>query len=278
MKRFLLSIHILFTVIIASATGQDSDVIFIDGSRWELLGRPICLDSVLYHELKAVLPENRHIVSSNWDGFTAYWSIQQDMLCLDSIRCEHYNPDSKLVVGERIPPETLLRIFNKYVEGDRIVAGWLTGEVRLATGKVLYYQHMWFERNYEKEIIVNIDKGKVSGRKQYHNYVIDGFSFDKFHPKNNEELRKMFPLHLERYPELANAKRILFCIKKARVDAKGYLVDCEVKIVSPGENPRLVSEMAGLLKAYHPWKVSFINGEYQAKGIEGWVFPYMIEK
>lgn len=278
MKRFLLCIHFLFMVIIASATGQDSDVIFIDGSRWELLGRPICLDSVLYHELKAVLPENRHIVSSNWDGFTAYWSIQQDMLCLDSIRCEHYNPDSKLVVGERIPPETLLRIFNKYVEGDRIVAGWLTGEVRLATGKVLYYQHMWFERNYEKEIIVNIDKGKVSGRKQYHNYVIDGFSFDNFHPKNNDELRKMFPLHLERYPELANAKRILFCIKKARVDAKGYLVDCEVKIVSPGENPRLVSEMTELLKAYHPWKVSFINGEYQAKGIEGWVFPYLIEK
>lgn len=278
MKRIFLFVSFLFLALVAHATGQTGDVIFIDGARWVLLGRPITLDSVLYHNLKTVLPEDRPIVSSNWDGFTGYWSIQQDQLCLDSVKCDNFDSKTQRLSDVSIPSDTLLRVFNNYVDGDRIVASWLTGEIRVATGEVIYYQHIYFERNYEEEMMLSINKGKVTGRKEYHNFVAEGFSFDKFNPDNNDELREMFPLHIERYPELASEERIVFRVKQARVDAKGNLVECEVKVIRPNDNPLLAAEIAESLKAYHPWRVMFINGEYSAKGIEGWTIPYSLGK
>jgi hypothetical protein len=274
MKRILLFISFLFLALVAHATGQTGDVIFIDGSQWVLLGRPVALDSVLYHDLKAVLPEDRPIVSSNWDGFTGYWSIQQDQLCLDSVKCDNYDSETQKLRGVSIPSDTLLRVFKKYVDGNCIVASWLTREIRVATGKMIYYQHTYFERNYEEEMILSIVKGKVTGRKEYHNYIVDGFSFDKKNQDNHDELREMFPLHIERYPELVSEERIVFRVKQARVDAEGNLVECEVKVLKPNDNPLLAAEIAESLKAYHPWRLLFINGEYSAKGIEGWIISY----
>ena len=271
-------VSFLFLSLVAHATGQTGDVIFIDGARWKLLGKPIDLDAALYHDLNAVLPENRPIVTSNWDGYTGYWSIQQDVLYLDSVRCEYYDAEIQDMKGESVPSVALLDVFKYYVDGDRIVAGWLTGEIRVATGKVIYYWHDAFERNYEEEMMLNIDKGKVTGRKEYHNHVVDGFSFDKFNIANNEILREMFPLHIDRYPELANEERIVFGIQRARVDAQGNLVECEVKVIRPKDNPLLAAEIAESLKAYHPWRVLFINGEYSAKGIEGWTVSYPLDK
>lgn len=278
MKRIFLFVSFLFLALVAHATGQSGDVIFIDGVRWELLGKPIDLDAALYHELIDVLPEDRPVVSSNWDGYTGYWSIQQDVLYLDSVRCEYYDTEIQGMKGESVPSVVLLNVFNNYVDGDRIMAGWLTGEIRVATGKVIYYLHDAFERNYEEEMTLNIDKGEVTGRKEHHNHVVDGFSFDKFNLANNEELREMFPLHIERYPELVNEERIVFCIRRARVDAQDNLVECEVKVIRPNDNPLLAAEIAESLKAYHPWRVLFINGEYSAKGIEGWTIPYPLGK
>ena len=276
MKRVLLFIQYLILAITVNATGQDGDIIYIDGTRWELLGRPICVDSLLYHDLRAVLPSERSILTSNWDGFTAYWSIKQNVLYLDSIRTVHFDSDTKDYMGSCIPAATLFRVFKKHVAGDCIVGSWLTKNIRVAKGKVINYQHIGFERNYEDEQIISIDKGVVTGKKVYHNYVIDGFSFDKV--KDNAELRRLFPIHIEQYPELAKAKRIVFYIKKARVNSQGNLVECEVKVFNPNDNQRLATEMEGLLKAYHPWRVSFINGEYRADGIAGWTFPYLLDK
>ena len=276
MKRALLFIQYLIFAIAASATGQEGDIIYIDGTRWVLLGRPIRIDSLLYHDLQAVLPTERSIYTSNWDGFTAYWSIKQDVLYLDSIRYMQYDSDTKDDKVKRMPSATLFRVFKKYVTGDHIVSSWLTGDIRVAKGKVISYQHMGFWRNYEEEQIISIDKGIVVGKKEYHNYVIDGFSFDKI--KDKTELRRLFPIHIELYPELANAERIVFRIEKARVNDQGILEECEVKVLKPSDNQRLATEMEGLLKAYHPWKVSFINGEFRAYGIAGWGLTYLIEE
>jgi hypothetical protein len=276
MKRFFIFIQFLLLTIAANATAQDSDIIYIDGMRWELLGRPVCANSKLYRQLKAVLPTKLSTTSANWDGFTAYWSIKQDVLYLDSIRYMQYDSDTKNDKVKRMPSATLFRVFKKYVTRDHIVSSWLTGDIRVAKGKVISYQHMGFWRNYEEEQIISIDKGIVVGKKEYHNYVIDGFSFDKI--KDKTELRRLFPIHIEQYPELANAERIVFRIEKARVNDQGILEECEVKVLKPSDNQRLATEMEGLLKAYHPWKVSFINGEFCAADIAGWFLIYPIEE
>jgi hypothetical protein len=256
------------------ATGLDGDLIYIDGEQWVLLGKPIYADSVLAQDLIAALPKERSYTTANWDGYTAYWSIQEDKLCLDSICYRLYDNDPIKYRTESLSSEILFRVFKKYSNGKRIVAKWLNEEIRVAKGKRIYYVHTAYERNFENERLISIEHGKVSAMKDFQNYVVDGFSFNK--PGCNEGLREKFPLNIEQYPELANVKRIVFFIKKARVDAQGNLVECEVKVIKPEDNPRLATEMAEALKAYHPWQVFYINGEYRAYGIGGYSFIYKL--
>lgn len=168
--------------------------------------------------------------------------------------------------------------FKKYVNIKRIVATWFNDEIRVAKGKRLYYVHEEFMRNYENERVINIEQGKVCGTKDYQCYVVEGFSFDKYHPKSNSKLREKFPLHIEQYPKLADVKRILSIVKRARIGARGNLVEYEVKVLRPNDNLRLDVEMAEVMKAYRPWRVMFINGEYRVYGIEGHTIPYNLEE
>jgi hypothetical protein len=157
----------------------------------------------------------------------------------------------------------------------------------VAKGKMIYYVHDGYMRNYENERLISIKHGEVSGMKDYQNYVVEGFAFDEYHPeanpprqfprKRNSDLPEMFPLHIEQYPELAGQKRIVFSVRRAQVDATGHLVDCEIRVLRPGDNPKLAAEMAEAMKAYYPWRVMFINGEYKANGIEGYTFPYPLD-
>lgn len=278
MKRLLFLLTLALVSLTTYATGQESDIIYIDGTQWELLGRPANMDSVLYRELKEALPKERSWNTANWDGYTAYWSIQQDKLFLDSIQYMLYEADTKTYRTERLCSDTLLRVFKNYAdENGRIVAKWLNRDIRAAKGKVIYYEHMGFERNYETERIISIEQGTVCGVKDYQNYVVDGFSFERSSSNFQNELRQKFPLHIEQYPELAGVSRIVFSIKKARVDAQGHLVDCEVKVLRPDDNPRLAAEIADAMKAYHPWRVLYIKGEYRSYGIEGYTIPYLLE-
>ena len=279
-KGTIITLVLMLMSLSTYATGQDGDVIYIDGKQWALLGQPISRDTMLWRQVRAAIPQQHVVISSNWSGFTAFWSIKQDVLFLDSI--QYLSPASdKNTLPKCIPAEALQRVFKKYFDGKRIVAGWLKGDIRVAKGKMLYYEHMGYERNYEEEQLISIDNGKVSGRKAFHNYHKEGFSFDQVGKTQMgtkqvtpAQLREMFPLHLERYPELANEKRIVFSVRRAKVDETGHMVDCEVMVVKPGDNPQLAAEMAELMKAYSPWRVSFINGEYRTYGIERYFFAY----
>jgi hypothetical protein len=275
MKRLLFFFALLLVATATFATGQTSDVIYIGGMRWQLLGRPIYSDSKLFRELIAVLPKDRSRSTANWDGFTSFWSIRQNALCLDSIQYQLYDNATRKSWTECVPAETLQRVFKKYSNGTTIVASWLTEDIRVGKGEQIYYLHQFFDRFYEEEQIISIDHGKVSDVKTFHNYVVDGFSFDNI--KNAAELREKFPLHIERYPELSGAKRIIFQISKVRVDSTGHLLDCKVKVYLPEGVDKLAEEMEEAMKAYYPWRVMFINGEYRAFGIEGFTIPYRLD-
>ena len=275
MRRFFFFLALTLASLAVYATGQEGDVIFIDGVQWILLDKPVYADSALSDALEAALPEGRGVNTANWAGYTAYWSIWQEKLYLDSIRYEVYDASPEKYRTERLPSDILLRVFNKYAEGECIVAKWLNRDIRVAKGKMLYYVHSGYHRNYENERIISIAQGEVCDTKDYQNYVVDGFSIDKYHPK---ELREKFPLHIKRYPELADVKRVVFKIEKASVDAQGNLVDCKVRVMKPGSNERLAAEMERAMKACRPWRVMFINGQYRSYGIEGYIFPYVLEE
>ena len=59
------------------ATGLSGDVIYLQGEEWVLLDKPINRDSILFHRLMEFLPDNHCITTANWEGYTAYWEVQQ---------------------------------------------------------------------------------------------------------------------------------------------------------------------------------------------------------
>lgn len=84
MKNYILIVICLLAGSVY-ATPQDADVIYIDGERWNLQYNPIAVNPSLNKQLEEILPEGRDITTANWDGYTAYWSINEDMICLDSV-------------------------------------------------------------------------------------------------------------------------------------------------------------------------------------------------
>ena len=227
MKRLLFFLTLMLASLTMYATPQEEDVIFIDGAIWFIERRPISADSVLLHNLKAALPKNHVTSSSNWEGYTAYWSIRQEYLCLDSIKYRVYDKVTEKVNNVCLPADILHRIFKKYTIDNRIVATWLHEDVRMGRGNVIYQFIDGYERNYEYERFISIDRGKVTGIRNFHNYISEeGFSFDNYHPKNVAELREKFPVHFEHFPELAGVKRVFFNIREARVDSTGRMVEC----------------------------------------------------
>lgn len=260
--RLVATIFVFVLAMNVWATGQEGDVITIDGERWTLMGKPIDRDSVLYRRLKEVLPKDREINTANWDGYKAYWSIRDNRLCLDRIEVERYNEVGMLSHVEIIPEDDMRKVFGKYYQQQEIVATWVNGTIRVAKGNVLYYVHSGFIRNLEHEQILTVEQGKVTKREAYHNHVVvkDGFSFDNM---MIDEFRRRFPLHTENYPELVGVKQLIITIGNVQLDEKGNLVDCNIKVTHrDGSIEGLAQEMKTLLKKIHPWKTLYINGEY----------------
>ena len=65
-----------------------------------------------------------------------------------------YDSDTKRIWTECVPSATLLQVFKKYAKKKRIVASWLTDDIRVARGKVVFLRNSLFERNYENERII----------------------------------------------------------------------------------------------------------------------------
>lgn len=112
MKKIIFFLTLTLVSLSTFATGQEGDILYMDGVKWELLAKPIYRDSVISRKLTAALPEGRGIVSTNWAGYTAHWSIQQKQLCLDSITYQVYQDKESRT--ECLPADVMLQLFKKY--------------------------------------------------------------------------------------------------------------------------------------------------------------------
>lgn len=290
MKKVIILLYAFALSVVAFATGQEGDVIYINGEKWFLLGKPIGSDSILRRGVDSILPENRDEVTSNWSGYTAYWSIYNKQLFLDSILVECYSEVAKKDYMVRIPTADMQRVFKDYYKKKNILASWVDYNIRAAKGPILYYEHMGYERNHEYEQIFTIKNGKVTDCKSYHNMVaVNGFSFKKsFYDKKAESIAQEFPLHVENYPELADVKIVKFSVGKLQLNSLGQLLDCKVRAtISRKEgDERKVIEIEGLAKEMKeklmeifPWRTLFINGEYVSEIKNStYYIPYNIEK
>jgi len=295
MKIIFINIILILSTLTVHASGLAGDILYTDSiSQWTLLGEPLNESNRLWKKVEAVLPSNRTTSTSDWDGYTVFWSIKQNVLCLDSIQyeLESFANNTSHTQNISINADTLRHIFRKQFDGKNIVATWFTGKIRIARGKLIYYVNYGYRRNYEEEQIIDIKEGKIYEKQHYHNFIYkEGASFDN--KKELADLIKNFPLDIKKYPELfeeqsngerqLKTKRIYFKIKHASVDSIGHLTKCNVMAYIRRNNiteelPNIATEMEKLLKTYYPWRVTYVNGEYRAYGIEGFLLPYIIRE
>jgi hypothetical protein len=156
-------------------TAQAGDLIEYIGKAYILLSNPLEQYFEAGHQRpKCLAEEIEYRDTSNWRGYVAEWTINNDIFFI--INIEGPNGEVSRAMSELFPDAQ-----------PPIEASWYSGKLRLRAGKMLQYVHMGYGTRYEKEIILHVKKGRVVKKK-----IIDNrgktFNEDKL---KRIELRKL---------------------------------------------------------------------------------------
>ncbi len=131
----------------ALATAQFPDILYIEGQKHSLMTNPL----EQYYSLPGnPRPQFRAPNTATWRGYIATWEIDQGRLFLKSIRAWTERGEvglEALFPGQKAP----------------IPANWFTGKLRVPQGKIIK-PGVGYRAVYEKELIIDIEKGRVGRR------------------------------------------------------------------------------------------------------------------
>lgn len=96
-----------------------------------------------------------------WRGYVGSWEIVVDRLYLVGL-------SGTLEDGTEA---TLASIFPGFP--DRVFAHWYTGTIRIPQGKMLEYVHMGYGSSYERDLLLEIERGVVVATRVQHNGVAE---------------------------------------------------------------------------------------------------------
>lgn len=260
LRKLVTAAVALTTCTAAFATGQECDIITINGTEWGLMARPVCFDGTLRMAVRATLPADRGISTANWEGFTGHWTVRNDSLFLDKITYEVYNNKADGHTTMEVSAATLASIFAAYKTPGGIHAAWVSGELRAGQGRLVRYVHSGFDRNVETETVMQVAGGVVTGSHVYHNSITPGTPLSSA----ATEVSRRFPW--KKFPELAG-KRLVFTIRNCTVTPDGRLTDLEAKLMRIGNDNvykadgHVVEALKEAMTAIFPWKTLHINGK-----------------
>jgi len=157
--KFLLSITLaLVGATSALATGQEPDRIIYQNQERMLFSNPLEDYYANGRKRPNYMIEPFTTSTGNWRGYVATWQIDGENLFLikvDSWLCNGATKNSCRQV-------TLNELFPNKVSGDKVLANWFSGELRVPDGKELQYVHMGYGSTYERDLIFVVKAGKVS--------------------------------------------------------------------------------------------------------------------
>ncbi len=164
-------------------TAQQPDILIVDGEKVSLYSTP--LDPYIARRGKGW--PFASAITSYWRGYVATWEIEDDVLFLVALkgwiatkplRASHPMDISLRENLEALPsgggwaglveralnPRQVPLTFLFPEAGDRVAATWFSGELRVPRGERLQYEHMGFGSVYEEDLILSIDRGRVTKR------------------------------------------------------------------------------------------------------------------
>lgn len=132
-------------------TAQAPDIIEIDGGEHHLLATP--LDQLL-GSLGDVVPPLVAPTTANWRGYVARWRVAENRLFLEDVR-GWVDDGAEAGPGVVLPGVVL-----------PVAATWVSGALRVGSGAVVRHVHAEFESRYERELLLDVSEGIVTGRRE----------------------------------------------------------------------------------------------------------------
>jgi len=104
-----------------------------------------------------------------WRGYQAIYEINNDSLFLTHIlSCWELNDKEQLNISES--NNRLRKIFHERLRNGRVFVDWFTDKISIPNGKLLRWDGVFY-KIFESEILVSIDKGRITNIKELDNYV-----------------------------------------------------------------------------------------------------------
>lgn len=157
-----LTVAALFVFVRMFATGQVGDRIVYEGDSLLLYSNPL---ELLYAKRSSrpriFQGKEACITTACWRGYIAHWIIEDDQLFLTNIVSCCYSND-----GIKADLKTLFG--DKYIDG-KVKADWVTDELIVPFGRLLYYIHDAYMSAYEKESVLLFRNGKLIKARTYNN-------------------------------------------------------------------------------------------------------------
>ena len=141
---------------------------------WEIEGEKLYL-----RELHSWI-ERKEDLGAAWAEFSAVASfVLRHLLITDITRLFRFSLPPKFerptpkeplgeLFGEPFPSKfqrvTLKGLFGEQCRDGRVEATWFTGELRIPDGELLQYVHMGYESVYQRDLLIRIERGRVTGR------------------------------------------------------------------------------------------------------------------
>ncbi|NOU60811.1 hypothetical protein [Marinifilum caeruleilacunae] len=167
-KSFFILSLILFGFIDSLATMQASDKLIMGSDTLYLDRSPI---EILPEVCKKIQDKEKSIYSCCWNGFTAEWVIENDVLYLQNI----YSFSTGRKINKR-----LQKILNtKFING-KIKADWVTGSYYGGFGRQLT---RLYDIVYEKELLFEIKNGSIQNIEKFNSKNIE-YSINKENVKS----------------------------------------------------------------------------------------------
>jgi hypothetical protein len=172
---------------VISATAQDPDVLILNRKAYDLYSNP--LEPYYSKDNRPRFWVEPNTVSSgNWRGYTATWEITDGKLYLTKIDSWFCSRLIKTRSGCR--RVTLRDLFGKKAVAGKVLASWVTDKLRVPDGKQLKYVHSGYASIYERNIIFDINDGKIVNQESIDNTKEDLPSDQEAYQQELERFRK----------------------------------------------------------------------------------------
>lgn len=201
------------------ATAQQSEKIFINGKKYDMISCPLERDRTILEILEKIKPAKIVTNTSLWRGYIGYWSIKKNTLYLDSLQFEIEDLEAEDFVRKTIIPKNE-SAFSAYKDNFGIKASWFSGELRVIQGRLLMYVHMGFDSTYEKESFLTVKEGTVTHSRKVKNKEIC---------KNTIGIRSISNAFNDAFiKEFPDIKAIAARVSYSKVNAKGKPTEVEI--------------------------------------------------